>query len=78
MSWRNITLLLAGVVLTGLGGLWFLQGADVVHIRPILCAAECKPVTGGSAAWMIAGLIALLVGLAGIATGARHLHRAPK
>jgi hypothetical protein len=25
MSWRNITLLLAGVVLTGLGGLWFLQ-----------------------------------------------------
>jgi hypothetical protein len=74
MSWRNITLLLAGVVLTGLGGLWFLQGADVVHIRPILCAADCKPVTGGSAAWMIAGLIAL----AGIATGARHLHRAPE
>jgi hypothetical protein len=54
------------------GLLWLLHGADVVHVQPILCIADCEPVVGGSTAWLIAGLIAML---AGIALVARDLKR---
>ena len=75
MNWRTITSFVAGVVLMLLGLLWLLQGADLVHVRPILCVANCRPVTGGSVAWLAAGVIAFLIGLLLAAAGTRHLHR---
>ena len=61
-----------GLGLTVLGGLWFLQGAGVVHMRPVLCVANCKPVTK-SVGWMIAGSIAIVAGIAVARIGARRL-----
>lgn len=52
-----------GVALTLLGLLWLLQGADVVHVQPILCIANCEPVVGGSITWLIAGAFAMLGGI---------------
>jgi hypothetical protein len=77
MNWRTTTSVIVGVVLMLLGLLWLLQGADTVHVRPILCVANCKPVTGGSVGWLTAGIVALLVGLLLVA-GARYLHRRPR
>lgn len=45
-----------------LGGLWLLQGLGVVHVRPILCFADCAPVQGTSAAWAIIGFLLVAVG----------------
>ncbi|HVI59868.1 MAG TPA: hypothetical protein VM619_13490 [Luteimonas sp.] len=55
--------IVAGIVLVLLGSLWIAQGADLVRIQPILCFADCEPLVGGSIGWLIAGLVALAVGL---------------
>jgi hypothetical protein len=54
---------LLGVALILLGGLWALQGADLVRIGPILCVADCQPITGGSTMWLTIGIVTLLIGL---------------
>ena len=51
-----------GVICILLGGLWLLQGLGVVHIRPILCFADCEPIQGASRAWAIIGLLTITVG----------------
>jgi hypothetical protein len=52
MSSLALARILFGVALSLLGLLWLLQGADLVHIRPILCVANCKPLEGDrSAGW---------------------------
>ena len=72
MTLRTIARILFGVALMLLGLLWLLQGADLVHIRPILCVANCKPLQGGSVGWMAAGALVLVVGLLVIASGIRR------
>ena len=62
-TWRRVARIGAGVVLTLLGLLWVLQGADLVRIEPVGCVAECEPVTGGSAGWLTIGVLAVLAGL---------------
>ena len=62
-TWRRVARIGGGVVLTLLGLLWVLQGADLVRIEPVGCVAECEPVTGGSPAWLTIGVITLLAGL---------------
>ena len=52
-----------GTALILLGLLWILQGADVLRIRPILCVADCQPLTGGSPAWLAIGVVTVIVGL---------------
>lgn len=52
-----------GTVLVLLGALWSLQGADLVHIKPLLCFANCEPLVGGSIGWLVAGLVALVIGV---------------
>ncbi|RNL82891.1 hypothetical protein EFW17_18190 [Halostreptopolyspora alba] len=49
--------------MTPLGLLWVLQGADVVRIQPVLCVAECQPITGGSLVWLTIGVLTLIGGL---------------
>ena len=72
MTVRTLARILFGVALMLLGLLWLLQGADLVHIRPILCVANCKPLEGGSVGWMAAGALVLVVGLLVIASGIRR------
>lgn len=52
-----------GAVLALLGLFWALQGAGAIHVRPILCAAECKPITR-SDTWLLVGAIACVTGIA--------------
>jgi len=71
MNWRAVTWIVLGVASVLLGGLWFLQGADLIHLRPILCFADCKPVEGGSIGWMTAGVFLLVAGVLAIRAGLR-------
>lgn len=50
------------IALTLLGALWLLQGLGILHIRPILCFANCVPVEGPSLAWFITGVLAIALG----------------
>ncbi|MEU0565023.1 hypothetical protein ABZ297_06465 [Nonomuraea sp. NPDC005983] len=63
MRWRRAARTVGGTLLILLGLLWILQGADVVRIDPILCVADCRPITGGSPGWLAAGVVAATVGL---------------
>jgi hypothetical protein len=60
---KKIVLAIVGIIAVLLGLLWFLQGADLVHIKPILCFANCEPVTGKSLTWQITGAIVFAVGI---------------
>ena len=72
MNRRGFTWILLGAVSTPLGLLWLLQGADLVHVRPILCVANCQPLEGGSIGWMVAGAVCLVFGLTAIAVVLRR------
>ncbi len=72
MNVRALMWILLGAVLALLGLLWLLQGADLLHVRPILCVANCKPVEGGSIGWMTAGAITLVLGLLAVRAGVRR------
>ena len=72
MNRRALIWILPGVASTLVGLLWLLQGADLVHIRPILCVANCRPLEGGSIGWMTAGALVLLVGVLAIGAGLRR------
>ena len=52
----------AGLAVALLGTLWLLQGLGLIHIRPILCFANCAPIQEASTTWAIAGAVALTVG----------------
>lgn len=51
-----------GIIMTLLGLLWFLQGSDLIHLKPILCFADCEPITGRSLQWQIIGAVTFVVG----------------
>jgi len=75
MDGRKVTWSVLGVVSILLGLLWFLQGADLIHIRPILCVADCRPLEGRSIGWMIAGALFLVLGVTAIRVGLRRRRR---
>ncbi len=45
-----------------LGGLWLLQGMGIVHLRPLLCFADCEAIQGPSLQWAITGLFSVTAG----------------
>jgi hypothetical protein len=55
--------MIAGVIGVLLGGLWLLQGLGVVHVRPILCFADCAPIQGPSSTWAAIGIVFLAGGV---------------
>ena len=59
----RIVKIIAGLVLAALGGLWALQGADLIRMQPILCVANCAPLVGGSPTWLTVGLVTLVIGV---------------
>jgi hypothetical protein len=75
MNWRATVSLVVGALLALLGGLWLLQGADAVHIRPILCVSNCKPITGESIGWLVAGIVTMLLGVLALVLATRYMHR---
>lgn len=70
----RILVLIVGVLAALLGGLWLLQGLGIVHMRPILCLADCEPLEGPSPPWAIAGFLLLAAGAFAII---RSLRRRP-
>ena len=58
--------LFSGLLAASLGGLWLLQGIGIVHLRPILCFADCVPVQGPSVIWAVAGALMLAAGGAAV------------
>ena len=52
----------SGLIAALPGGLWLLQGLGIVHMRPILCFANCVPVQGPSTTWAVIGASVLAVG----------------
>jgi hypothetical protein len=60
---RRVVRVIGGTVLILLGLLWILQGADLIRIRPILCFANCQPITGGSLTWLAVGMVTFIIGL---------------
>jgi hypothetical protein len=56
------TTFFSGLVAVLLGGLWLLQGLGIVHLRPILCFADCAPLQEPSTTWAIIGGVTLAVG----------------
>jgi hypothetical protein len=58
----KIISLIFGITAILLGGLWLLQGLGLVHVRPILCFADCAAIQGASATWAIIGGVTLGIG----------------
>jgi hypothetical protein len=52
-----------GVIAALLGGLWLLQGVGAVHVRPILCVADCAAIQGRSTTWAVIGAIVAAAGV---------------
>jgi hypothetical protein len=71
----NKMVLVAGVICVLLGGLWLLQGLGVVHVRPILCFADCAPIQGASPTWAIIGLLLLTAGVLAIFISLKRRNR---
>ncbi len=62
----RVMALILGIIGVLLGGLWLLQGLGLVHVRPILCFANCAPVQGPSSTWTIIGAVVLTAGILAI------------
>lgn len=56
------TVFVVGVICALLGGLWLLQGLGLVHVRPILCFADCAPLQEASPTYAIVGLLMVMGG----------------
>lgn len=63
MKIKQIVFLLIGIILALLGLLWFLQGSDIIHLKPLLCFANCEPIIGKSLPWQIIGVIVFIAGV---------------
>jgi hypothetical protein len=61
--WLARVFALLGIAFTLLGVLWSLQGADLIHLEPIACVANCEPLTGPSTTWLLTGLATVVIGL---------------
>lgn len=62
MNTKVIVLTILGVILALLGTLWVVQGLGIIQLGPILCVADCEPITGRSMQWTVIGMITLFVG----------------
>lgn len=68
--------IVAGVLSVLLGTLWLLQGLGVVHLRPILCFANCAPIQGPSLTWAVVGALMIFAGVLGLRASRTGKNRA--
>jgi len=59
----NVLLRVFAGMLIALGALWSLQGAGVVHVKPIMCVADCTELQGASVQWLATGIGTIALGL---------------
>jgi hypothetical protein len=59
----NLLLRIFAGAMIALGALWSLQGAGIVHVKPMLCVADCAELQGASGQWLATGIIAIALGL---------------
>lgn len=73
MKFQYIAGMLVGAFIAFLGLLWFLQGTGILHIRPIMCVADCEEIVGTSPSWAIAGAVAIILGVLIAVVSARRI-----
>ena len=73
----NRLLQVVAALLVALGALWSVQGAGIVHIKPVLCVADCAELEGASGQWLATGLGAIAAGV-GLWYYARRRSRAAR
>ncbi len=67
--------LIMGTAAVLLGGLWFLQGVGLVHLRPVLCVANCETLQGPSPIWAAIGFALAAAGVAILFRATRRARR---
>lgn len=72
---KAAVLTILGAIVALLGMLWVVQGLGIIQIGPILCVADCEPITGRSAQWTVIGVIALVLGIVLVWAGQRRVRR---
>jgi hypothetical protein len=72
MNTKATSLTILGAIVALLGMLWVIQGLGIIQIGPILCVANCEPITGRSVQWTVIGVIALFVGSVIVWAGLRR------
>jgi hypothetical protein len=77
MNGKQIAGGLFGAFIAFLGLLWFLQGTGILHIRPILCVANCEEIVGGSPSWVVFGVITFLIGIIILIMSVRRFGKTP-
>jgi hypothetical protein len=75
MKRKQLAAALVGVIVTLLGLLWFLQGAGILLLCPVLCFVDCECVTGGSPFWEAVGAIAFIIGIIIVGVSVRRVGR---
>ncbi len=78
MNKKFSAVIFIGIIMALLGLLWSLQGAGIIHLRPILCFANCEPITGKSPLWQAIGVIAFFSGIVIIVANVRRIYRKRK
>jgi len=73
----RIVALVSGVIAVLLGALCLLQSLGIVHVRPILCFADCAPVQGPSSTCAVVGADTIAVGGLAIFWSRRRLTQRP-
>lgn len=56
--------MLLGAAFCLLGMLWLLQGAGLIHLKPVACVANCQPLTSPSVTWQLIGGVTATVSVA--------------
>ncbi|RXE56285.1 hypothetical protein ABH15_09150 [Methanoculleus taiwanensis] len=75
MNGKQIAGALFGAFIAFLGLLWFLQGTDIVRMRPILCFTNCEEIVGGSPVWAVTGAVVFIIGVVVIVISGRRIGR---
>jgi hypothetical protein len=73
MKRKQIAGALVGVIVAALGLLWFLQGAGILHLCPVLCITDCECLTSASPFWEAAGAIVFVIGIVIVGVSVRRV-----
>ncbi|WP_435156731.1 hypothetical protein [Haladaptatus sp. DFWS20] len=75
MNTNATVVTILGAIVALLGMVWLVQGLAIVQIDPILCVADCEPITGRSVQWTVIGVITLFVGIVIAGAGLKRGNR---
>ena len=59
MNLKVTVLTILGFIVALLGTLWVVQGLGLIQIGPVLCVANCEPISGNSMQWTVIGVLTL-------------------